>query len=219
MWGLFKRVQPAAELLSKPVSQIGGPTTRPIPSPISDVSNPGPQPSASISNPKRHRKRVQVEGLFLEAEPEPLMHARALLQLVQTECPETMGKYVPQSHLERTYRQMCTQNEWKPKHWTAIGRRLGRLTDRRTVKRDGKRFRAYRIPSPKDRSHRKQRTRIHARDCPGIAPGANLAEQKIFENIEINGAQGRNRTTDTMIFSHVLYQLSYLGVRRSDVPQ
>ena len=27
----------------------------------------------------------------------------------------------------------------------------------------------------------------------------------------MNGAQGRNRTTDTMIFSHVLYQLSYLG--------
>ena len=29
----------------------------------------------------------------------------------------------------------------------------------------------------------------------------------------LNGAQGRNRTTDTVIFSHVLYQLSYLGVR------
>ena len=28
-----------------------------------------------------------------------------------------------------------------------------------------------------------------------------------------NGAQGRNRTTDTVIFSHVLYQLSYLGIR------
>ena len=26
------------------------------------------------------------------------------------------------------------------------------------------------------------------------------------------GAQGRNRTTDTVIFSHVLYQLSYLGM-------
>ena len=26
------------------------------------------------------------------------------------------------------------------------------------------------------------------------------------------GAQGRNRTTDTVIFSHVLYQLSYLGI-------
>ncbi len=27
------------------------------------------------------------------------------------------------------------------------------------------------------------------------------------------GAQGRNRTTDTAIFSRMLYQLSYLGVR------
>ena len=27
-----------------------------------------------------------------------------------------------------------------------------------------------------------------------------------------DGAQGRNRTTDTVIFSHVLYQLSYLGI-------
>ena len=26
-----------------------------------------------------------------------------------------------------------------------------------------------------------------------------------------SGAQGRDRTTDTVIFSHVLYQLSYLG--------
>ena len=31
--------------------------------------------------------------------------------------------------------------------------------------------------------------------------------------IQQDGAQGRNRTTDTVIFSHVLYQLSYLGIR------
>jgi hypothetical protein len=29
------------------------------------------------------------------------------------------------------------------------------------------------------------------------------------------GAQGRNRTTDTAIFSRMLYQLSYLGVREA----
>jgi hypothetical protein len=35
--------------------------------------------------------------------------------------------------------------------------------------------------------------------------------------ISNDGAQGRNRTTDTVIFSHVLYQLSYLGGwRRQD---
>ncbi len=37
-------------------------------------------------------------------------------------------------------------------------------------------------------------------DPPGSAAGGN-------------GAQGRDRTTDTVIFSHVLYQLSYLGIR------
>ena len=29
---------------------------------------------------------------------------------------------------------------------------------------------------------------------------------------EGDGAQGRNRTTDTAIFSRMLYQLSYLGI-------
>ena len=29
--------------------------------------------------------------------------------------------------------------------------------------------------------------------------------------VSYRDAQGRNRTTDTVIFSHVLYQLSYLG--------
>lgn len=32
-----------------------------------------------------------------------------------------------------------------------------------------------------------------------------------------NGARGRNRTTDTMIFSHVLYQLSYPGIAAATV--
>jgi hypothetical protein len=33
---------------------------------------------------------------------------------------------------------------------------------------------------------------------------------------EADGAQGRNRTTDTAIFSRMLYQLSYLGVPRRE---
>ena len=34
-------------------------------------------------------------------------------------------------------------------------------------------------------------------------------------DFDLNGAQGWNRTSDTAIFSRMLYQLSYLGVRRS----
>ena len=35
--------------------------------------------------------------------------------------------------------------------------------------------------------------------------------KSLIEKDKSSGAQGRNRTTDTVIFSHVLYQLSYLG--------
>src|SRR5690606_12026006 len=46
--------------------------------------------------------------------------------------------------------------------------------------------------------------------APATADVTHLVE--ITE--ENNGAQGRIRTTDTRIFSPLLYQLSYLGVRR-----
>ena len=45
----------------------------------------------------------------------------------------------------------------------------------------------------------------------------NLLEHRIFLQeqavtiVKTDGAQGRDRTTDTAIFSRMLYQLSYLG--------
>ena len=35
---------------------------------------------------------------------------------------------------------------------------------------------------------------------------------KPLRSKEESGAEGQNRTADTMIFSHVLYRLSYLGI-------
>jgi hypothetical protein len=37
------------------------------------------------------------------------------------------------------------------------------------------------------------------------------AGENLIKFNQLNGAQGRNRTTDTAIFSRMLYQLSYLG--------
>ncbi len=39
-------------------------------------------------------------------------------------------------------------------------------------------------------------------------------EHQALIHQKVSGAQGRNRTTDTAIFSRMLYQLSYLGVQR-----
>ena len=43
---------------------------------------------------------------------------------------------------------------------------------------------------------------------PRLASDAAL---EVFVARQESGAQGRNRTTDTAIFSRMLYQLSYLG--------
>ena len=39
----------------------------------------------------------------------------------------------------------------------------------------------------------------------------NLKSGKMREVLDFHGGQGRNRTTDTRIFSPLLYQLSYLA--------
>ena len=47
----------------------------------------------------------------------------------------------------------------------------------------------------------------------GFKPGGSRPTEIVTTTniLKSNGAQGRDRTTDTVIFSHVLYQLSYLG--------
>jgi hypothetical protein len=99
------------------------------------------------SQSKRRRKPVRVERLYLEPEPEPKRHARALLQLIREECPEKIGKFIPHTHLDQTYRELCQHEGWEPRNWAAIARPLSTLTRKRLLKRNGTRFVAYRIPA------------------------------------------------------------------------
>jgi hypothetical protein len=59
--------------------------------------------------------------------------------------PKRLG-YIPHAHLERTYVELCRLEGWAQIHWTALGREMGKLTDRKKVKRNGKALRVYRIP-------------------------------------------------------------------------
>ena len=114
---------------------------------------------------------MRVEGLYLEREAEPKLHARALLQLIQTECPEKVGSFIPRSHLERAYRELCDHEGWKAFSWMAIARALGTLTRKRLLKRNGVRFVAYRVSGHLAKSKR----RAAAPYCPGFAPAPRTA--------------------------------------------
>ena len=110
------------------------------------------QPAYRSTAPKRRPKPVQIARLYPEAPPAPLRQARALLDLIHEECPDFVGRYIPRSDLERTYRELCAAQSWETHHWTAIGRQLRCLTKKRELKRAGIRFVAYHIPRPSSAS-------------------------------------------------------------------
>jgi hypothetical protein len=127
---------------------IGAADPLPKPLPLTVVVNrcaePLPRTVAQTLGRERRQKRV------LKPPSQPSMHARALLAFIQEECPQYIGGYVPRPDLERFYRgDVCRREGWEPYHWTAIARRLGEITEKKSVRDGGDRFVGYRIPSPK----------------------------------------------------------------------
>ena len=98
--------------------------------------------------PKRAPKRARIGRLYPERKPRPLIHARALIASIQEQCPELIGAYVPHQDLDKAYEELCHKEGWAPCSWTAIARQLKAMRiEKRTLKRNGERFRAaYRIP-------------------------------------------------------------------------
>ena len=160
---LLRRTECRAQLVPQLVPPTAAPNHYPNPLSLSAVSNQGPRPEAKSVARKRCRNRVRVECLYLEREPKPQLHARALLKLIQDECPEKVGSFIPCSHLDRAYRELCAQEGWKALSWVAIARALGKLTRRRLLKPNGVRFVAYRLSAPLN-------PRAATPDCLGIAP-------------------------------------------------
>ncbi len=56
------------------------------------------------------------------------------------------------------------------------------------------------------------------RENGGISPFLGRLRSHVEGSKEANGARGRSRTADTVIFSHVLYQLSYPGIVSQSPP-
>ena len=102
---------------------------------------PSPTP-----RPKRRTKSFPIALLYPEAEPEPQSQAEALLDEIQKYAEHTIGKYVPSTHLQRFYDELCGRKGWEPEHWCVMGYELGKLTERVCKKRGTKRYMAYRIP-------------------------------------------------------------------------
>ncbi|MGI9402960.1 MAG: hypothetical protein ACR2OF_00435 [Hyphomicrobium sp.] len=127
--GLLKR-EIEIEPLDKPAAR------RPT---LKAVASPKP-------SPKRRAKSLPVVLLYPECEPEPQSQAEALLHEIHKYAEHAIGNYVPSTHLQRFYGELCQERGWESKHWCVIGRELGKLTEKVCKKRGSKRFMAYKIP-------------------------------------------------------------------------
>ena len=108
---------------------------------------PSPKPRAKPRR-KPRTKSFSIVWLYPPPQTEPQHQAETLLEQIQTHCEHAIGSYVPASDLDRFYGDLCKERGWTPRSWHVIGRELGKLTERISKRRDGKRFNAYLIPRP-----------------------------------------------------------------------
>ena len=132
--------------------EVGADTTpKPLPPTLAAHHCAEPTSPTVVPNQsrKRRQKRDRVCRLYARPEPQPLLHARALLAFIQEECPDYIGGYVPRPDMEMFYRRdLCDREGWEPFHWTAVARRLGEITHKKSKRDNGERFIAYLVPRP-----------------------------------------------------------------------
>ena len=146
--GLLRRATAFDEAVPEPVCPISGPEQRPEPLSLTVVPDRSPLPLTRTDVPKRRPRPVRVGRLYPEKLSEPQMHAKALLAFIQEECPQLIGTYVPCSDLAKSYEEFAASEGWHSRGWTSIARQLGSMTSKKSIKRTGRRFTAYRIPKP-----------------------------------------------------------------------
>lgn len=100
------------------------------------------------SRAKPREKAFSVYLLYPErgADPEPARQIEVMLDEIWAHTGAA-GQYVLQSHLERFYRDLCSERGWTPRHWCVAGYALGKVCDRVIKKQGTKRLTAYKIPA------------------------------------------------------------------------
>lgn len=91
---------------------------------------------------KQPAKPARVLRLYPEPERPAAAHARRLLAMI-AEFSDRRGSWVIVGDLQRVYGELAAKEGLTELRWSTIGRELGKLTRRKTVKLHGQRHVAY----------------------------------------------------------------------------
>ena len=150
MWGSLKRRD--AELRSEHGLLAAAPSTDSLVRVHGRTLDGGSSVGRLTPTPEPDSRPRYVVGTLYprrKPEPEPLVHARALIEHVQLYAEDAVGTYIPSRELKQVYGELCEREGWEPRSWTAIGTQLTELTDdHRRLNRCGRQFWAHLIPRP-----------------------------------------------------------------------
>jgi len=112
------------------------------------AASPGLNPglSSGLIPARKSRRQLPISFLYRDGDPPVRIRVEMMLGQIQTHCEDVVGTYVPHTHLERFYADVCREKKWTPKHWCVVGRQLGQMTDRARKRYGSARFTAYKIP-------------------------------------------------------------------------
>ena len=143
--GLLRKPEQAPQLVARTEAPKATPQVQPLISGCDRVR----KPVAPARAQSRRRKPIRILDIYRDPVSKmsvPARHAAALFDLMKDLGDDHGGHYVPKSQLQRMYADECRRREWSTLHWTAIGRELSKLTDKRKVRRHGRRITVYRVP-------------------------------------------------------------------------
>lgn len=127
-------------MLNRLASLARSPAPAPCPAVVAQTPAPNPWPK-----PKA-RKPVRIYRLYPTPQTPAAIQARALLAFIREQCPDAVGMWIVREELARAYAELASREGWTILSWCRIGRELGKLTKRRTVKRNGRKLTAYFVP-------------------------------------------------------------------------
>lgn len=115
------------------------------------VPNPCPETVSTTADlPAKLRKAAAKPAKIFRLVREtkkPMDHASAqaerFLRITRDAVPDAIGCWLIVGDLKKSYRDIAEQESWPQHSWTVLGRELGKITKKKTIKSGGKRHVAY----------------------------------------------------------------------------
>ena len=116
------------------------------------ILNPVPNPAPTAPKAARCRRRTTKLAWLYPQKKAPqndaeihVAHLVAILAAASDDYPELRRRWIPRGDLEKYYAELALARGWQRQKWTAMGKALARIAQRRRAKVEGRSVTCYKF--------------------------------------------------------------------------